>query len=68
MKRTHKLMFNLAGVAGVLTSGVVAITIWLLLAQPLTVANAVSTGDLSALVRALAAAISDALDAVLWHL
>jgi hypothetical protein len=62
------MMFNVASVAGLLTSGVVAMTIWLLLAQPLSVANAVNTGDLSALVHALAAAIGDALAAVLQYL
>ena len=64
MKRTDNVVFSLASVAAILTSGIAAITIWLLLAQPLSMANAVSTGDLSALVRA----IVDALGAIVRYL
>ena len=62
---THRqLVFSVASVAGILTSGVAAMTIWLLLAQPLSMATAVNTGDLSALVRA----IVDALEAIVRYL
>jgi hypothetical protein len=64
MKRTHSMVFGMASVAAVLMSGLAAITIWLLLAQPLTTATAVSTGDLSALARAIA----DALAAIFEYL
>ena len=57
MKRTDNMVFSLASVAAILTSGIAAITIWLLLAQPLSTATAVSTGDLSALVRAIVYAL-----------
>jgi hypothetical protein len=47
---------------------VAAMTIWLLLAQPLSMANAVNTGDTSTLVRALAAALTDVLGSLLRYL
>jgi hypothetical protein len=64
MKRTDNVVFSLASVAAILTSGLAAITIWLLLAQPLSMANAVNTGDLSGLVRT----IVDALEAIVRYL
>ena len=64
MKRTDNVVFSLASVAAILTSGIAAITIWLLLAQPLSTATAVSTGDLSALLRA----IVDAFEAIVRYL
>ncbi len=68
MKRTQNMVFNVAGVAGILTTGVAAMSIWLLLAQPLSVATAVNSGDLPALVRALASAVGHALEAILQYL
>jgi hypothetical protein len=64
MKRTDNVVFSLASVAAILTSGIAAIAIWLLLAQPLSMANAVNTGDLSALVRT----IVNALEAIVRYL
>jgi hypothetical protein len=68
MKRTDNVLLNVASVAGLLTTVVAAMSIWLLLAQPLSVANAVNTGDLSALVGALGAALGHALEAILQYL
>jgi hypothetical protein len=68
MKRTQNMVFNVASAAALLASGVAAMTIWLLLAQPLSVATAVNTGDLPALVRALASAVGDALEAILQYI
>ena len=68
MKRGQTMVFSVASVAGVLVAGVAAMTIWLLLAQPLSMANAVNTGDTSTLVRALAAALSDAIGSILRYL
>jgi hypothetical protein len=68
MKRTHTIVFNVASLAGLVTSGVAALTIWLVLAEPLNLANAVSSGDLTGLARALAATIADALAGVLRYL
>ena len=62
------MVFGVASVAGVVTAAVAALTIWLLLAQPLSVASAINTGDLPALVRALTAAIGDALGSLLRYL
>ena len=67
MKRGQTMVFSVASVAGVLVAGVAAMTIWLLLAQPLSVANAVNTGDTSTLVRALAAALTDVLGSLLQY-
>lgn len=67
MKRGQAMVFSVASVAAMLTAGVAAMTIWLLLAQPLSVANAVNTGDLSALMRALGAAVGSALEAILQY-
>jgi hypothetical protein len=68
MKRGQTMVFSVASVAGVLVAGVAAMTIWLLLAQPLSVANAVNTGDTATLVRALAAALTDAIGSLLRYL
>jgi hypothetical protein len=67
MKRAHRMVFNLASVAGVLTSLVAALTIWLLLAQPLSVTSVRTTSDLPALAQALAAVISRALSTILGY-
>jgi hypothetical protein len=68
MKHAHDTVLTVAGVAGMCTAGLAALTIWLFLAQPLTVATAVTAPDLSSLVHALAAAISDALETLFRYL
>jgi hypothetical protein len=68
MKRGQTMVFSVASVAGVLVAGVAAMTIWLLLAQPLNMANAINTGDTSTLVRALAAALTNAIGSLLRYL
>jgi len=62
------MVFGVASVAGMVTAALAAMTIWLLLAQPLSVANAVSTGDMASLVRDLAAVVTDALGSLLRYL
>ena len=62
------MVFGVAGVAGLLTAGLAATIIWLLVAQPMSVATAVDTGDLPASVRALAAAITDVIGSFLRQL
>jgi hypothetical protein len=54
MKRTGEMMLTLGGLTGIATSGMAAMTIWLLLTQPLTVANAVNARDLTPLAQAIA--------------
>lgn len=68
MKRTQETVLTLAGVLGMATSGVAAMSIWLLLTQPLTVANAVNARDLSPLVQAIAGALLSMLTAVVRYL
>ena len=68
MKRTQEIVLTTAGVVGMATSGVAAMSIWLLLTQPLTVANAVNARDLSPLVQAIAGALLSMLTAVVRYL
>ena len=68
MKRVQGMVLTLAGVVGMVTSGAAAMTIWLLLTQPLTVANAVDTRDLTPLAQAIAGALLAALTAVVRYL
>ena len=68
MTRTTDMVLTLTSLAGVATSGMAAMTIWLLLTQPLTVANAVNARDLTPLVQAIAGALLTALAAVIRYL
>ena len=62
------MVFGVASVAGLLTAGLAATIIWLLVAQPMSLATAVNPGDLPASVRALAAAITEVLGSLLRYL
>jgi hypothetical protein len=55
-------------VVGVLAAVVAGAAIWLLLTDPVTVATAVDTGDVSSLAYQLAQVIVDALAALLEYL
>jgi len=68
MKRGQTMVFGVASVAGLLTAGLAATIIWLLVAQPMSLATAVNPGDLPASVRALAAAITEVLGSLLRYL
>jgi hypothetical protein len=68
MTRMTDKVLTLSSLAGMATSGMAAMTIWLLLTQPLTVANAVTARDLTPLVQAIAGALYTALAAVLRYL
>ena len=68
MKHTQGIVLTLASVVGMATSGMAAMTIWLLLTQPLTVADAVNARDLTPLAQAIAGALLDALTAVVRYL
>ena len=52
---------SLVAVIGLLAATVAGATIWLLFTDPVTVANAVSTGDVAPVVQAIGAVIFDAL-------
>ena len=68
MSTMQNRVLTLASVAGMVTSGAAAMTIWLLLTQPLTVANAVNARDLAPLAQALAHALVTALAAIVRYL
>ena len=52
---------SLVAVIGLLAATVAGATIWLLLTDPVTVANAVSSGDVAPVVRAIGEVLFDAL-------
>ena len=59
---------SLAGLVGVVAALVAAAAIWLMLTEPVTVANAVDTGELSPIVRRLAAVIYQTMAGLLRYL
>ena len=68
MKRRGELLLTVASVVGMGTSAAAALTIWLLLTQPLTVANAVNARELAPLLQAMAGALADALSVLIRYL
>ena len=63
-----RLSLSLVGVVGVMALALAGATIWLLVTQPVTVADAVAQGELSPVVSALGAAIYEALQGLLKYL
>ena len=61
-------MAGVAVVVGIAAAVVAGATMWLLITDPVTVANAVEDGEISPLVRQLADVIIDALAALLNYL
>jgi len=59
---------SLAGVIAAVTLTLAMATAWLLLTEPVTVADAVARGDMSALVSALAGVLADAVRGLLKYL
>ena len=59
---------NIAVLIGLIAAIVAAATIWLLLADPVTLATAVETGEISPLVRQLADVIYNAIAGLLDYL
>jgi hypothetical protein len=68
MKKSGELVLTFASVVGMGTAAAAALTIWLLVTQPLTVANAVNARDLAPLLQAMAGALADALSVVIRYL
>lgn len=66
--RFRSLSMSLAGVVGVLASIVAGATIWLMLTDPMTVAEAIDTGEVAPLVRELADVIYDAIVGLIKYL
>ena len=63
-----RLSLSLAGVVGVIAAALAAATIWLIMTQPVTVADAVAQGEVSPLVKALAGVLYDALQGLMKYL
>jgi hypothetical protein len=63
-----RLSFSLFGVIAALAATLAGATIWLVLTDPVTVADAVSEGDVSPLARALADVLYDALRSLMKYL
>jgi hypothetical protein len=59
---------SLVGVIGVLATALAGATIWLLVTQPVTVADSVAQGDVAPVVRALAGVLYGALQGLLKYL
>ena len=62
------LSFSLVGIVGIVAVVMAGAAIWLLLTDPVTVAESANTGEVSPLVRSLAATIFDALRGLLKYL
>ena len=60
--------FSLVGMVGLLAVVIAGATVWLLLTDPVTVAESVDSGEVSPLVRSLAGSIYDALRELLKYL
>ena len=60
--------FSLVGVVGLLAIVIAGATVWLLLTDPVTVAESVDSGEVSPLVRSLAGSLYDALRQLLKYL
>ena len=60
--------FSLVGIVGLLAVIVAGAAVWLLLTDPVTVAESVDSGEVTPLVRALAGSIYDALVRLLRYL
>jgi multidrug resistance efflux pump len=63
-----RLSLSLMGVVGVMAIALAGATIWLLLTQPVTVADAVAQGEVSPLVRAIGSVLYDAFQGLLKYL
>ena len=63
-----RLSVSLFGTIAVISAVFAAATIWLLLTDPVTVADAVDTGEVSPLVRELASVLYSALAGLLKYL
>ena len=67
-KSFGNLSFSVVGIVGLLAMVIAGATIWLVLTDPVTVAESVDSGEVSPLVRSLAATIFEALRGLLRYL
>jgi hypothetical protein len=63
-----RVSISVFGLIAIVAATLAGATVWLLLTDPVTVADAVTEGDISPLVRALAGAIYEALSGLLKYL
>ncbi len=63
-----RMSVSLFGTIAVVSAVLATATIWLLLTDPVTVANSVNQGDVSPLVRQIASAVYEALKGLLKYL
>jgi hypothetical protein len=63
-----RISLSLVGVVGVMAVALAGAMIWLLVTQPVTVADAVAQGEVSPLVRALGEALYQAFQGLLKYL
>ncbi len=63
-----RLSLSLFGSVAALSAVMAGATIWLLLTDPVTVADAINQGEVSPLVRALAGVLYDAFQGILKYL
>ncbi len=66
--RLQRLSVSLFGLIAIVSVLLAAATVWLFLTNPVTVANAVTEGEISPLVRDLAQALLGALSGLLKYL
>jgi hypothetical protein len=62
------LSFSLVGLVGLLAVIIAGATVWLVLTDPVTVAESVDSGEVSPLVKTLASTIFEALRGLLKYL
>ncbi len=63
-----RLSLSVFGAVGAIAATLAGATIWLLLTDPVTVADAIQSGEVSPLVKALAGALYDAMKGLLKYL
>lgn len=63
-----RLSLSLAAVIGLIATALAGATIWLMITNPVDVAEAVATGEVSPLMRALAGALRSALEGIVKYL
>jgi hypothetical protein len=61
-------LFSLVGIIGLFALVIAGATVWLLLTDPVTVAESIDSGEVSPLVQSLAGSIYDALVSLLKYL
>jgi hypothetical protein len=61
-------LFRLVGIVGLFAAVIAGATVWLVLTDPVTVAESIDAGEVSPLVQSLAGSIYDALVKLLKYL